>query len=75
MSTNSSNSAQQPVDICLLLEGTYPYVRGGVSSWLHQIIEGLNEYTFHIIFLGGDPGFRISESLVISFFFETRLLI
>lgn len=48
-------SEKRPVDICLLLEGTYPYVRGGVSSWLHQIIEGLKEYTFHIIFLGGDP--------------------
>ena len=23
-------------DICLLLEGTWPYVRGGVSSWIHR---------------------------------------
>lgn len=45
----------KPVDVCLLLEGTYPYVRGGVSSWVHQIIKGLPEYTFHIVFLGGDP--------------------
>lgn len=43
------------IDICLLLEGTYPYVRGGVSSWMHQIISGLPEFTFHIIFLGGNP--------------------
>ncbi|MFT5675161.1 MAG: glycosyltransferase involved in cell wall biosynthesis [Paraglaciecola sp.] len=43
------------IDICLLLEGTYPYVRGGVSSWMHQIISGLPEFTFHIIFLGGHP--------------------
>lgn len=42
-------------DICLLLEGTYPYIRGGVSSWVHQIICGLPEMTFHIVFLGGDP--------------------
>lgn len=45
------------IDICLLLEGTYPYVRGGVSSWVHQIISGLPEYTFYIIFLGGHPDF------------------
>ncbi|MCW8329345.1 GT4 family glycosyltransferase PelF [Photobacterium sp. SDRW27] len=45
------------VDICLLLEGTYPYVRGGVSSWVHQIISGLPELTFHLIFLGGHPDF------------------
>ena len=43
------------IDICLLLEGTYPYIRGGVSSWMHQIISGLSEFTFHIIFLGGHP--------------------
>ncbi|WP_319782918.1 GT4 family glycosyltransferase PelF [Oceanisphaera sp. IT1-181] len=45
------------IDICLLLEGTYPYVRGGVSSWLHQIISGLPQYHFHLIFLGGSPEF------------------
>ncbi|MGF1701206.1 GT4 family glycosyltransferase PelF [Photobacterium makurazakiensis] len=47
----------EEVDICLLLEGTYPYVRGGVSSWVHQIISGLPEFTFHLIFLGGHPDF------------------
>ncbi|HKK55412.1 GT4 family glycosyltransferase PelF [Marinobacter sp.] len=41
-------------DIALLLEGTYPFIRGGVSSWVHQIITGLPEYTFALIFLGGD---------------------
>lgn len=42
-----------PADICLLLEGTYPYVRGGVSSWVHQIIRGLPELTFALVFIGG----------------------
>ncbi|MBZ0335566.1 GT4 family glycosyltransferase PelF [Marinobacter sp. AL4B] len=41
-------------DITLLLEGTYPFVRGGVSSWVHQIISGLPQYRFSLIFLGGD---------------------
>ena len=36
-------------DILLLLEGTYPYVRGGVSSWVHQIIEGLPHYNLSLI--------------------------
>jgi polysaccharide biosynthesis protein PelF len=40
-------------DIALLLEGTYPYVRGGVSSWVHQIITGLPTITFSLIFVGG----------------------
>ena len=30
--------------ITLLLEGTYPFVRGGVSGWVHQLIEGLPEF-------------------------------
>ncbi|NQD37312.1 GT4 family glycosyltransferase PelF [Permianibacter sp. IMCC34836] len=42
-------------DIALLLEGTYPYVRGGVSSWVHQIISGLPEFRFAVIFVGGEP--------------------
>lgn len=54
---NNTNTTGRDVDVCLLLEGTYPYVRGGVSSWVHQIISGLPEYTFHIIFLGGHPDF------------------
>ncbi|NUT78205.1 GT4 family glycosyltransferase PelF [Pseudomonas sp. C1C7] len=40
-------------DICLLLEGTWPYVRGGVSSWIHQMILGLPELTFSVMFIGG----------------------
>lgn len=45
-------AATEKADICLLLEGTYPYVRGGVSSWVHQIIIGHPEYTFALIFVG-----------------------
>ncbi len=40
-------------DICLLLEGTWPYVRGGVSSWINQMILGMPEVTFSIVFIGG----------------------
>jgi glycosyltransferase involved in cell wall biosynthesis len=43
---------QREADIGLILEGTYPYVRGGVSSWIHQIIQGLPEFTFTLIFIG-----------------------
>jgi polysaccharide biosynthesis protein PelF len=40
------------VDITLLLEGSYPFVRGGVSSWVHQLIEGLPEFNFSLVYLG-----------------------
>ncbi|MDY7220142.1 GT4 family glycosyltransferase PelF [Denitrificimonas sp. JX-1] len=40
-------------DICLLLEGTWPYVRGGVSSWINQMILGMPDVTFSVLFIGG----------------------
>ncbi len=40
------------VDIALLLEGTYPFVAGGVSGWVHQMVEGFPELTFAVIFIG-----------------------
>jgi len=43
------------VDIMFLAEGTYPYVRGGVSSWIHQIITELPMFRFGICFLGSHP--------------------
>lgn len=56
MTPKLKKSPEQPVtaDIALLLEGTYPFIRGGVSSWVHQIITGLPEFTFALIFLGGE---------------------
>jgi glycosyltransferase involved in cell wall biosynthesis len=42
------------VDIMLVAEGTYPYVRGGVSSWIHQLMLGLKEFSFGIVFIGSN---------------------
>ncbi len=41
-------------DVTLLLEGSYPYVRGGVSSWVQQLIEGLPEVRFALVYLGAE---------------------
>ena len=35
-------------DICLVLEGTYPYVSGGVSTWVHQVINMFPDWTFSL---------------------------
>ena len=51
----------EPVaDVTLFLEGTYPYVLGGVSSWVHQIITGLPELKFSLFYIGAkaDPKAR-----------------
>ncbi|OWJ59646.1 GT4 family glycosyltransferase PelF [Paraburkholderia caledonica] len=39
-------------DVCLLLEGTFPYVRGGVSSWVNGMIHSYPELRFSIVFVG-----------------------
>lgn len=41
----------EPVDVCLVLEGTYPYVAGGVSSWVHDLVGAQSDLTFHIVSL------------------------
>ncbi len=46
----------QQVDVMLLLEGTFPYVSGGVSSWVNQIVRGIPELTFGGVFIGSSPG-------------------
>lgn len=43
------------VDVLLLLEGTFPFVAGGVSSWVSQIIRGFPDIRFGAIFLGSRP--------------------
>lgn len=48
------NSPRHRTDITLLLEGTYPFVRGGVSGWVHQLIEGLPEFSFSLLYLGAE---------------------
>lgn len=44
-------------DICLVLEGTYPFVQGGVSSWVHHLIRSMPELTFHIEHISPHRGF------------------
>ena len=39
-------------DVALLLEGTFPYVSGGVSSWINQMIRAYPQTRFAIVFLG-----------------------
>jgi polysaccharide biosynthesis protein PelF len=46
-------------DICLILEGTYPYVTGGVSIWAHQLIREQSHLTFHLVAIVPKHGDRI----------------
>lgn len=70
MSTTLPYAPEVEADVCLLLEGTFPYVRGGVSTWVKQIIEGMPELSFSIVFLGASqedmetPAYDIPENVV-----------
>jgi len=42
-------------DICLILEGTYPYRTGGVATWTDRLLRGLPDYSFSVAHLYYGP--------------------
>ena len=51
-------SKGQVADICYLVEGCYPFVRGGVSSWLDWLIRQQPEKAISIVAIVADDGTR-----------------
>ena len=43
-------------EICLVLEGTYPFVPGGVSSWVHTLVGAMSDHAFRIEHISPYPG-------------------
>ncbi len=60
------------VDIMIFSEGTYPYIRGGVSSWIYQLITGLPQFNFGVCFVGASE-FVDGKKLEISYDFPPNL--
>jgi|tagenome__1003787_1003787.scaffolds.fasta_scaffold20979613_1 glycosyltransferase involved in cell wall biosynthesis len=46
--------SKRQADVCLILEGAYPYVAGGVSSWTQDLVKAQDHLTFHIVALCAD---------------------
>lgn len=42
-------------DVCLIVEGCYPFVRGGVSSWVDWLVRSLSDHSFHIVSIWPKP--------------------
>jgi glycosyltransferase involved in cell wall biosynthesis len=40
---------QEGLDVCIIVEGAYPFLVGGVSSWLQDLIENLPDVRFAIV--------------------------
>jgi len=60
----SLKSHTAEADVCLILEGSYPYVAGGVSSWVHELIEIQPHLRFHLlILLARDSDRKLKYSL------------
>lgn len=59
----------QEVDVCFVLEGTYPFISGGVSTWVHQAISTMPDLTFAIHYIGaqskaiGESKYEIPENV------------
>jgi glycosyltransferase involved in cell wall biosynthesis len=47
-----------PVKICMVAEGCYPYVVGGVSSWVHSLIQSFPEHEFIVLTIVSDRSQR-----------------
>src|SRR5690606_62026 len=50
--------AAPEADICLIAEGCYPYVAGGVSSWIDWLIRSQPDLSFSVLAIlpGGQAG-------------------
>jgi hypothetical protein len=46
------------VDIAIVMESTYPFLKGGVSAVVHDIVNGNQDLTFGIIHIAWDSQSR-----------------
>jgi glycosyltransferase involved in cell wall biosynthesis len=46
---HTKSQRKYEADVCLILEGCYPYVSGGVSSWTHALIQQQSGLSFSVI--------------------------
>ncbi len=45
----------EKIRVCILLEGSYPYITGGVSAWVQDIIQGLPHVEFVLMTISPLP--------------------
>ena len=62
--------AGEGMKICIIAEGSYPYVTGGVSSWLQMLMSWMSEHQFIICTIGarekdrGKFNYRMPDNVV-----------
>ncbi len=54
--------------VCVILEGSYPYITGGVSSWMHELISQIPEVDFVVYSISPksdqEMRYRLPENVV-----------
>jgi len=53
--------------ICVIAEGSYPYITGGVSAWIQDIISGLSNYNFIILAISAEedePKYKFPPNVI-----------
>ena len=41
--------------VCMIVEGAYPYINGGVSSWVHQVMSNMPDVEFIVQTIAATP--------------------
>lgn len=65
----SAARSKEAADVCILVEGAYPYVPGGVSSWIDWLINSQPDTTFSVAALlprpaGHRPRYRCPQNVI-----------
>src|SRR6266545_8034621 len=51
----SALNERQAADVCMIVEGAYPYVSGGVSAWVHGLIRRQPDLRFSVVAILPEP--------------------
>ena len=51
------------LSVLMLLEGTYPFYRGGVSTWVHDLISNLPDFDFSLLGITGNTNVEVKYNL------------
>ncbi len=51
------------MEVAILTEGTYPFFKGGVSTWVHNLISNMPEFNFVVISVVAMPGLKPAYKL------------
>jgi glycosyltransferase involved in cell wall biosynthesis len=54
MTRGTPPEAPSDADVCIIQEGAYPFIAGGVSTWTHDLIRAQAHLTFHLVALTAD---------------------